>query len=81
MSLNRYLVNDAHERHFVVTHDTGGWNVIEKQDSTVLRRIRRRIWQGVEREIQRFGLAADELKRRGWIEYPSDRRSGRSATM
>ena len=69
MPLNRYLVNDAHEHHFVVKHDAGGWDVIEKQDTTVLRHVHRRIWQGVEREIQRFEMAADELKRRGWIEY------------
>lgn len=80
MSLNRYLVNDGHERQFVVSHDSGGWDVLERQDAMVLRHVRLRIWQRVEREIQRFKMTADELKRRGWIEFPVDRRDRQSAT-
>jgi hypothetical protein len=68
-AFSRHLVNDAHVRDFVVSHDAGGWNMIEKEDSTVLRHVRRRIWQGAEREIQRFEITAAELKRRGWIEH------------
>jgi hypothetical protein len=79
MSFDRHLVHSAHERHFVVSHDTGGWDVIEKQDSTVLRHVRRRIWQGVEREILRFEITADDLKRRGWIEYRTDGRGVRQS--
>lgn len=69
MSLNRQLVNDTHERRLLITHDSDGWNVIEKHDATILRSVRRQRWQPVEREIQRFAVTADELKRRGWIEY------------
>jgi hypothetical protein len=69
MTLNRHLVNDAHQHQFVVRYDTGGWDVIEKHDSTILRHVRRRLWQGVEREIRRFEITADELKRHGWIEH------------
>jgi hypothetical protein len=76
MPFNRYLVNGDHERHFVVRHDTRGWDVIEKQDSTIVRHVRRRLWQGVEREIDRFAITADELKRRGWIEDRTDARGG-----
>ena len=68
MPFNRHLVCDTHERQFLVGHDVGGWHVTEKQDSTVVRHVHRRIWQGVEREIQRFAITAEELKRRGWIE-------------
>jgi len=67
--MTRHLVNDTDERRLLVTHDAGGWNVIEQRGTVVLRRVRRRLWQGVEREIQRFEMAAGELKRRGWIEY------------
>ena len=69
MFLNRHLVNDAHERRFLVTHDARGWDVIEKEDSTVVRHVRRRKWQHVEPEIQQFDFTADGLKRLGWIEH------------
>ena len=69
MFLNRHLVNDAHERRFLVVHDAGGWEVIEKQDSAVVRHVRRTRWQRVEPEIQLFDTTADELKRLGWIEH------------
>jgi hypothetical protein len=72
MSLNRQLVNDTHEHRLLITHDATGWNVIEQHDATVLRSVRRLRWQPVEREIQRFDVRADELKRRGWIESPPD---------
>jgi hypothetical protein len=69
MSLNRQLVNDTHKRRLLITHDAKGWNVIEQHDSTIVRSVRRDRWQPVEREIQQFEVTADELKRRGWIEY------------
>lgn len=69
MFLDRYLVHEAHERRFVVTHDAGGWDVIEKENSKLLRHVRRRKWQQVEPEIQRFDATADELKRLGWTEH------------
>jgi hypothetical protein len=69
MSLNRQLVNDTHKRRLLVTHDANGWSLIEQHDETVLRSLRRQRWQPVEREIQQFELTANELKRRGWIEY------------
>ncbi len=37
MFLNRHLVNAAHERRFLVIHDASGWEVIEKEDSAVVR--------------------------------------------
>jgi hypothetical protein len=69
MALNRQLVNDGNVRRFLVSFDRSGWHVVEKDDSTVLRDVRGRNWQRVEREIQRFETTADELKRRGWIEH------------
>ena len=69
MFLNRHLVHDAHERRLLITHDAGGWEVIEKQDSAVVRHVRRNRWQRVEPEIQQFATTADELKRLGWIEH------------
>jgi hypothetical protein len=72
--MSSHLVNDTDERRLLVTHDAGGWNVIERRGSVILRHVRRRLWQGVEREIQRFETADGQLKRRGWIEYWSDGR-------
>jgi hypothetical protein len=69
MALSRHLVNDEHVHRLLVSFDRGAWRVIEEQDSTVLRDVRGRNWQRVEREIQRFETTADELKRRGWIEH------------
>lgn len=69
MFLDRHLVNNAHERRFLVTHDAGGWEVIEKENSTVLRHLRRERWQRVERDIQQFETTAKELKRSGWVEH------------
>jgi hypothetical protein len=69
MALNRQLVNDGNVRRFLVSFDRSGWHVVEKDDATVLRDVRGRNWQRVEREIQRFETTADELKRRGWIEH------------
>ena len=69
MFLNRYLVNDAHVRRFLVIHDVSGWEVIEKEDSAVVRHVRRNRWQRVEPEIQQFDNTADQLKRLGWIEH------------
>lgn len=75
MTLNRQLVNDTHERRLLISHDTNGWNVIEQYDATVLRSVHRQRWQPVEREIQQFEITADELKRRGWIEYTTPPRT------
>jgi hypothetical protein len=69
MSLNRQLVNDDHVRRLVVSHDRAGWRVMEKQDSTVLRDVRGKNWQRVEREIRQFEKTAGELKQHGWIEH------------
>jgi hypothetical protein len=69
MTLNRHLFHDAHVRRFIVTHDLRGWDVIEEDDSTVLRHVHGRNWQRVEQEIRRFKTTADELKLRGWTEH------------
>jgi hypothetical protein len=69
MFLNRHLVNDVHERRFLVIHDVGGWDVIEKEDSAVVRHVRRNRWQRVEPEIKQFDTTAVELIRLGWIEH------------
>src|SRR5215204_488348 len=42
---NRHLVNDAHARRFLVLYDASGWAVIEKEDSAVLRHVRRSRWR------------------------------------
>ena len=69
MTLNRHLHRDAHVHHFtIVASDQHGWDVIEVEDSMELIRTHREDWHRVERDIQRFEIAAVALKRADWIE-------------
>ena len=68
MALNRHLFHDCHVHRFVVTFDVNGWDVIEEDDSTIVRHVHREDWHMVERDIHRFDLTAFELKRDGWAE-------------
>jgi hypothetical protein len=56
------------DQRFVVTRDAGGWEVSEEEDSAVLRRVHRKEWHRVERDIHLFEISALTLKREGWIE-------------
>ena len=40
----------------------------EEEDSAVLRRVHRKEWHRVERDIHLFEISALTLKREGWIE-------------
>ena len=68
MSLDRRLINQERVHLFVVTRDAGGWEVREEEDSAVLRRVHRRDWHHVERDIRLFEISILALKREGWIE-------------
>ena len=70
MTLNRHLIHDSHVHRFaVVASSQRGWDVIEEEDSTVLRQIHWEDWHRVERDILRFEIAVFALKRAGWIEH------------
>jgi hypothetical protein len=69
MAINRHLHRDMHVHRFsVAASDHHGWDVIEEEDSLVLVHTHREDWHRVERDIQRFEIAAFELKRAGWVE-------------
>jgi hypothetical protein len=68
MILERYLVHDGHMHHFVVTLAEAGWDVREEEDSLVVHQAHHDDWHRVERVLQRFARAAEELERAGWVE-------------
>jgi hypothetical protein len=68
MSLDRCLINRERVHRFVVKRDAGGWEVSEEEDSAVLRRVHRKDWHRVERDVRLFEISALALKREGWIE-------------
>jgi hypothetical protein len=73
MMLERHLVNRGHVHHFVVRHDTTGWDVREEEDSKVIRQAHLDDWHRVERAVQLFDDAAVALERDGWIERRPER--------
>jgi hypothetical protein len=68
LSIDRCFINRERVHRFVVTRDAGGWEVSEEEDSAVLRRVHRKDWHHVEREIRLFEISTLALKREGWIE-------------
>lgn len=45
-----------------------GWDVLDEQDSTIVKSIRYDDWHRVERAKARFALEAWLLRERGWVE-------------
>jgi hypothetical protein len=66
MALSHSLTYLGHVHRFVVTPDLEGWDVLEEEDSTVLRRVHRKDWHRVERDTRLFEITAFTLKREGW---------------
>lgn len=65
--LERYLVNQDHVRHLIVTHDVTGWDVREEEDAVLIHRTHHDDWHRVERAVQLFDQAAIALENDGWI--------------
>lgn len=57
----------GHIRRFRVT-DTGGsgWELIEEQDSRLVRRVRYNDWHRVERALMLITLQVEALEQAGW---------------
>jgi len=68
MWLERQFNNQGRVRRFVVTNHGEGWEVLEEEDSAVLRRTVRQDWHRVELDIRLFELRALALTAVGWIE-------------
>jgi hypothetical protein len=64
----RALHNDQHKRRFlIVVKNPGGWEVVEEQDSRVVKRVSYSDWHRVERARRIFTLEADSLCQAGWV--------------
>jgi hypothetical protein len=70
--LKRQFTNNTHTRRLIVTSGLHGWDVIDEEDSTVLRHSRRHDWHRVERDIRLFEVIALTLERAGWVEVPPE---------
>ena len=68
MPVDRQLTRAGHVHQFGVTCGAEGWEVLEKEDSAVVQRARRKDWHRVEIDIRLFEMTALALKRDGWIE-------------
>jgi hypothetical protein len=66
MAFSHSLTYHGHVHRFVVTRDLEGWEVLEDEDSTVLRRVHREDWHRVETDTRLFEITALTLKRDGW---------------
>jgi hypothetical protein len=61
------LVQAGHTRRFTVSEAAGlGWEVVEEQDSAVVRRVLYTDWHRVERALTAMTVRVSELQRAGW---------------
>ena len=59
----------AHVRRLTVrAGDTQGWQVLDEQDSTVIKSVTYKDWHRVERAMALFAAEASLLTATGWIE-------------
>jgi hypothetical protein len=62
----RNLRNDLHTRRYTIEMTDGGWEVLEEQDSRVVRRVEYQDWHRVERARRIFTIHSDQLQDAGW---------------
>ncbi len=65
----RHLRNAAHVRRFTI-RDTGtsGWQVLDEQDSRIVKSVLYDDWHRVERAKAAFAIEALTLREAGWVE-------------
>lgn len=64
----RALHNAQHRKRFTIVQSGGFWEVLEEQDSQIIRRVVYDDWHRVERARRVFSREADSLCERGWVE-------------
>ena len=64
----RALHNAQHERRFTIVQTGRFWEVLEEQDSLVVRRVVYDDWHRVERARRAFSREAEALRELGWVE-------------
>ena len=61
------LTQAGHTKRFSVSEaGNSGWEVLEEQDSQVIRRVCYTDWHRVERALQILSLQVSQLEERGW---------------
>lgn len=60
------LRNRDHERRYSILPTDSGWEVLEEQDSRVVRQICYTDWHRVERARRFFTLEVSHLREQGW---------------
>jgi hypothetical protein len=63
----RAIHNDQHKRRFSIVQNGRCWEVMEEQDSRVVRRVLYDDWHRVERARKIFTQEADTLCQSGWV--------------
>ena len=64
----RALQNEHHKRRFSIVQTGCHWEVLEEQDSLVVRRAVYDDWHRVERAKRVFAQEADALCQVGWVD-------------
>jgi hypothetical protein len=63
------LRHESHVRRFTITDaGTSGWEVLDEQDSELIRRVRYTDWHRVERARMMFARVAASLRDLGWVD-------------
>lgn len=71
MIFSKLLQGQGHTRGFLVGEaDEQGWEILEEEDSRIVKQTRLHDWHRVERAIVRFMAEAVRLRDAGWTEMP-----------
>ena len=62
------LRKDDHVRQFEILSESGGWRVVERADSAVVREAHYTDWHRVERARRAFTVEMSGLKAEGWLD-------------
>lgn len=60
------LRKDGRTRRFSIRKDEGGWRVVDRADTTVLREACYHDWHRVERARRAFTIEMTALRAEGW---------------
>ncbi|MCC7179071.1 MAG: hypothetical protein IT177_11840 [Acidobacteria bacterium] len=65
-AFTKHLRNDGHTRRYTIAMTSGGWEVLEEEDSRVVRRVEYQDWHRVERARRIITIHTDQLQDAGW---------------
>ena len=67
-TFEQVLRKDEHTRQFEILVEPGGWRVVDRADSTVLRDAHYTDWHRVERARRAFSIEMSTLRAEGWLD-------------